>query len=146
MTIFRIPVQRRFSDIDLLGHVNNVVFHDYLQEARVHVIRQVTAGTHIGFTHVIVRQEINHRRPLYLKAEPVTVEVWIPTIGAASYQFAYRILDDDGSLAADALSVMAYFNPETKSASRIPLDVRALLTDALEPDRALESHGAGEHA
>ena len=146
MTIFRIPVQRRFSDIDLLGHVNNVVFHDYLQEARVHVIRQVTAGTHIGFTHVIVRQEINHRRPLYLKAEPVTVEVWIPTIGAASYQFASRILDDDGSVAADALSVMAYFNPETKSASRIPLDVRALLTDALEPDRALESHGAGEHA
>ena len=146
MTIFRIPVQRRFSDIDLLGHVNNVVFHDYLQEARVHVIRQVTAGTHIGFTHVIVRQEINHRRPLYLKAEPVTVEVWIPTIGAASYQFAYRILDDDGSVAADALSDKAYFNPETKSASRIPLDVRALLTDALEPDRALESHGAGEHA
>ena len=146
MTIFRVPVQRRFSDIDLLGHVNNVVFHDYLQEARVHVIRQVTAGTHIGFTHVIVRQEINHRRPLYLKAEPVTVEIWIPAIGAASYQFAYRILDDDGSLAADALSVMAYFNPETKSASRIPPDVRALLTEALEPDRALESNRAGVHA
>ena len=146
MTIFRVPVQRRFSDIDLLGHVNNVVFHDYLQEARVHVIRQVTAGTHIGFTHVIVRQEINHRRPLYLKAEPVTVEVWIPTIGAASYQFAYRILDDDGSLAADALSVMAYFNPETKSASRIPPDVRALLTEALEPDHVIESHRTGAHA
>ena len=139
-------MQRRFSDIDLLGHVNNVVFHDYLQEARVHVIRQVTAGTHIGFTHVIVRQEINHRRPLYLKAEPVTVEVWIPTIGAASYQFAYRILDDDGSLAADALSVMAYYNPETKSASRIPPDVRALLTEALEPDHVIESHRTGAHA
>ena len=139
-------MQRRFSDIDLLGHVNNVVFHDYLQEARVHVIRQVTAGTHIGFTHVIVRQEINHRRPLYLKAEPVTVEIWIPAIGAASYQFAYRILDDDGSLAADALSVMAYFNPETKSASRIPPDVRALLTEALEPDHVIESHRTGAHA
>ena len=146
MTIFRIPVQRRFSDIDLLGHVNNVVFHDYLQEARVHVIRQVTAGTHIGFTHVIVRQEINHRRPLYLKAEPVTVEIWISTIGAASYQFAYRILDDDGSLAADALSVMAYFNPATKSASRIPPDVRALLTVALEPDHVNAQHRAGAHA
>ena len=33
------------------------------------------------------------------------------------------------------MSVMAYFNPETKSASRIPPDVRALLTASLEPNR-----------
>jgi hypothetical protein len=40
---------------------------------------------------------------------------------------------------------MAYFNPETKSASRIPPDVRALLTEALEADRAMEPHRAGAH-
>ena len=134
MTIFRVPVQRRFSDIDMLGHVNNVVFHDYLQEARVHVIREMTASANVTFTHVIVRQEIDHLRPLFLKAEPITVEIWIPKIGGASYQFKYRIIDDDGTVAARAQSHMAYFNPQTQSATRIPADIRAMLTAAIEPD------------
>ena len=29
----------RWADIDLLGHVNNVVYVDYLQEARVDMLR-----------------------------------------------------------------------------------------------------------
>ena len=32
-------LERRFSDLDLLGHVNNVMYHDYLQEARIRVTR-----------------------------------------------------------------------------------------------------------
>lgn len=132
MTPFRVPVQRRFSDIDLLGHVNNVVFHDYLQDARVQVIREMTRGNEISFTHVVVRQEINYRRPLLLRAEPVIVEIWVSKVGGSAYTFEYRVLDDDGTLAADALSVMAYFNPETQSASRIPADVREMLKASME--------------
>ena len=29
----------RWADLDLLGHVNNVVYVDYLQEARVDMLR-----------------------------------------------------------------------------------------------------------
>ena len=29
----------RWADMDLLGHVNNVVYVDYLQEARVDMLR-----------------------------------------------------------------------------------------------------------
>ena len=132
MALFRVPVQRRFSDIDLLGHVNNVVFHDYLQDARVQVIREMTRVNSISFTQVVVRQAINYRRPLLLRAEPVIVEIWVSQVGGASYTFEYRIIDDDGTLAADAQSVMAYFNTETQSATRIPADVREMLMASIE--------------
>ena len=68
MTIFRVPVQRRFSDIDVLGHVNNVVYHDYLQEARVRIIREMMNTEDVEFSHIVARQEIDHLRPLALGA------------------------------------------------------------------------------
>ncbi len=35
--VYRCPT--RWADLDLLGHVNNVVYVDYLQEARVDLVR-----------------------------------------------------------------------------------------------------------
>ena len=37
----RIEIYRRFSDLDPLGHVNNVAYHDYLQEARMGLIGEL---------------------------------------------------------------------------------------------------------
>ena len=34
----------RWADMDLLGHVNNVTYVDYLQEARVDMLRVHPAG------------------------------------------------------------------------------------------------------
>ncbi len=133
MTVYRVPVQRRFSDIDLLGHVNNVVYHDYLQEARVRLIREMMRRNDIEFTHIVARQEIDHLKPLALKPEPIIVEIWVSKIGGASYNVDYRVLDDDGSIAAKARSVMVFYNAVEEAPTRIPDDVRAVLTSMLEP-------------
>ena len=138
MTIFRVPVQRRFSDLDLLGHVNNVVYHDYLQEARVRIIREMMRKDDVEFSHIVAHQEIDHLRPLGLGAEPIIVEIWVSAIGGASYTVDYRVLDDDGQVAAKARSVMVFYNVELQAPTRIPDDVRAVLTGMLEPG---ERHG-----
>ena len=41
MSVFVTQVYRRFSDLDPLGHVNNVVYLDYLQEARLRALMQI---------------------------------------------------------------------------------------------------------
>lgn len=132
MTVFRVPVQRRFSDLDVLGHVNNVVYHDYLQEARVRIIREMMRQDDVEFSHIVARQEIDHLRPLGLGAAPITVEIWVSAIGGASYTVDYRVLDDDGEVAAKAKSVMVFYNIELQAPTRIPDDVRAVLTGMLE--------------
>ena len=133
MAVFRIPVQRRFSDLDLMQHVNNVVYHDYLQEGRIRAIRQVLELSGAPITsQVLARQEINYRKPLLYRSEPLIVEVSVLSIGTSSYETRIRILDDDGSLAADALSVMVCFDEATQSPMPIPPDFRAALVSQLE--------------
>ena len=127
------PIERRFSDLDFLQHINNVVYHDYLQEARIRLMGELLIDFAEQYIpQVLVRQEINYRKTLVLRPEPLVVEVWITEVGRTSYSLGYRILDDDGSLAADATSVMVCFDPATQGSVPIPNDYRAVLVEAKE--------------
>lgn len=66
-----IPV--RWSDLDALGHVNNLAFLDYVQEARIDALEQL--GVHLEGPSdgpVVVNIQCNYRRVLH---HPATVRV-----------------------------------------------------------------------
>ena len=125
--VFRSVVYRRFSDLDPLGHVNNVVFYDYIQEARVHALRELGWLPTKDFFHVVVRQGLSFRKPLTLSPEPVVVETSVVHVGASAYTFAYRILDEHGDLAADGDTVLAVVDITTGRAVRMPDELRSAL-------------------
>ena len=82
--------------MDSLGHVNNVVYVDYLQEARVDMLRvhaPVKGGEELAEGTVVVRHEVEFVRPLVFRFEPVRVETWVTRIRAASFTMAYEVLD-----------------------------------------------------
>ncbi|WP_432094374.1 acyl-CoA thioesterase [Streptomyces sp. bgisy100] len=86
----------RWSDMDAFGHVNNVVFLRYLEEARIDFMhRLATADGNGSFTggSVVARHEIDYLRPLVHRHEPVTVETWVTKIGAASMTVSYEVKD-----------------------------------------------------
>ena len=125
--VFRLQVYRRFSDLDPLGHVNNVVFHDYLQEARMGMVHDLDLVRSASFAQVVVKQEITHRKPLLLTPEPIVIETWVSHLGNSTYTIAYRILDETGDVAAEASSVMAVVDPATGRPVRMSAELRALL-------------------
>lgn len=125
--VLRVPVYRRFSDLDPLGHVNNVVFHDYLQEARMGLVRDIRLVRSDDYAQVVVKQEITHRKPLLLAPEPIVIETWVSHLGNSTYTIAYRILDETGDVAAEASSVMAVVDPGTGRPVRMSAELRALL-------------------
>jgi acyl-CoA thioester hydrolase len=85
----------RWADLDLLGHVNNVVYADYLQEARVDLLRAMMPGRdHLGEAIVVVRHEVTYLAPLLLRPEPVAIECWVTHVRAASFTVAYEIYDE----------------------------------------------------
>lgn len=127
-----VPVYRRFSDLDPLGHVNNVAYHDYLQEARVGLIGDLSGVVGPDFAHIVVRQEIRHVRPLGHGRAPVEVEMWVASIARASYSLAYRIRDDEGEVAAEASSDLAVVAPDGGRPIRIPDHIRHRLEEHLE--------------
>ncbi len=126
----RVLVHRRFSDLDPLGHVNNVVFHDYLQEARVGLLRDLDFVRGPGFSQVVVKQELTHRKPLLYAPEPVIVEIWVERIGNSSYTLGYRILDEHDDVAAEATTVMAVVDPQAGRPIRMSDELRSILEKA----------------
>ena len=131
MTVFRIEIMRRYSDLDPFGHVNNVAYHDYLQEARVWVLVNVLGGNAEDIDQVVAKQEISFLRPLRLRPDPITVETWISRVGGASYDISYRILDETGQVCSTALTQLVFFDRASETARRIPLQVRQVLIDHL---------------
>ena len=130
MTVLITQVHRRFSDLDPLGHVNNVVFLDYLQEARIRAFLQINYTEFFEISQVMVHQSIDFRRPIMYSTEPLTIETWVSSVGNTSYCMKYRILSEAGELAAEAESVMVCFDKD--KAVPIPDTLRSALQSILE--------------
>ena len=123
-----VEVYRRFSDLDPLGHVNNVVYHDYLQEARVGLMGNLGSIVSPEFAQVVVQQDIHHRKSLSFSREPIAIEVTLAALSGATYSLAYRIFDEHGELCATASSQLAVIDSRTGRPIRIPAEIVEQLT------------------
>ena len=107
----RHPLTVRWSDLDSYGHVNNVKFFDYLQEARIALILQ-TLGWADDDVWVIVRQDLEYRLPLDFRTAPYEVVTAVTDIGTRSFRLAVEIRDpQSGSLFATARTVVVGRTP-----------------------------------
>lgn len=90
------PIKPRWSDLDAYNHVNNVTWLEYLQEARVDMLF-VHAGERgaqrLAEGVVVVRAEIDYRRPMLFRQEPYRIDLWVARVGGASFTIDYEIVD-----------------------------------------------------
>ncbi|GAB7003176.1 thioesterase family protein [Nocardioides sp. AN3] len=95
----------RWFDMDAYGHVNNVTFLRYLEEARMDFAQKQAGKTEAGIpVSVVAQHDITYLRPLRYRAEPVIVEMWVTELGARSFKLAYEVKDRPG-MSADANDV-----------------------------------------
>ncbi|MFG3258072.1 acyl-CoA thioesterase [Streptomyces sp. NPDC048172] len=102
---YRFQCPLRWSDMDAFGHVNNAVYLRYLEEARIDFTSRLareTAPSAFTGGSVVARHEIDYLRPLTHQHHPVTIEMWVTKLTAASVTFTYEIKDVDASEGADA--------------------------------------------
>ena len=91
------PLQLRWADLDLLGHVNNVRYVEYAQEARIKFITLLDAtGVLPRRPMVVARQEVDHVRVLELTPEPVQVRVQLAAVGRSSITVDQVVEDAPG--------------------------------------------------
>lgn len=85
-------LQVRFSDCDMMQHVNNAVYLNYFEEARIHYFRQML-GTDWDWKKagVLLRKnELEYLKPVYLH-EPVEIFVYLKHIGEKSFTLSYEV-------------------------------------------------------
>ncbi|WP_307844254.1 acyl-CoA thioesterase [Actinospica acidithermotolerans] len=101
----------RWADMDSFGHVNNVVYLRYLEQARVDWMFETAreAGVEkFSLGTVVARHEIEYKRPLVYRAEPVRVEIWVTKIGVASFVCNYEVRDEDVVYATANTTLVPY--------------------------------------
>jgi acyl-CoA thioester hydrolase len=124
----------RWSDLDAYGHVNNVTWLEYLQEARVDMLFvHAPPGGSEGLAQgvLVVRAEIDYRRPMGFRQQPYPIHLWVSKVGAASFTIGYEIADDLGDgrrlLYGRASTLLAPVNMATGEPRRLTAEERASL-------------------
>lgn len=117
----------RWDDLDAFRHVNNVVFLEYFQEARIDLA--IRAGIDRLAPHegtLVGHQSIDYRRPVPFRTAPLAIEAWVTRIGASSYTVAYEVKGEDLRY-AEGTSTQVAFDLTTGRPRRFRDDERALL-------------------
>jgi acyl-CoA thioester hydrolase len=86
----------RFSDIDAMGHVNNAVFLNYFEQARIDFFNSLI-GVDWNWKDqgiVLARNEIDYMRPILL-SDKVLIDTRIEHIGSKSMTFSYIVHSGD---------------------------------------------------
>ncbi len=99
----------RWADLDLLGHVNNVTYLDYVTEAR----EALFVGHPAGRASVL-RHQVAFVKPLVFHRRPVLVDTWVTEIGEDRMALAHEVYDaaapgdEDRTLYLRATTVLAH--------------------------------------
>lgn len=128
--------------MDLLGHVNNVRYVDYLQEARADLFRAhrgdrvAGAGEALVEGIVVARHEVTYLRPLHYGRVPVIIEVWVTRVRSASFTLAYELFREDEAgvrtVYARATTVLAPYRFDIEQPRRLSAEEKTLLGGYLE--------------
>lgn len=139
---YQFPLHLRFGDVDSYGHVNNVRFLQFLEDARVHWLREPAPGggdrprtepgptmfdyvTEANFT-LVGRHEIEYLAPLMYRPAPIAVNLWVTRVGGSSFDLGYSVAEIDGSsLYAYAATSMVLVSRSTGRPVRLPHALRA---------------------
>jgi len=126
----RFLLQVRTTDLDWLQHVNNSVYADYLQEARVDLLSMWRGSqlSHPELSMVVANLEITYKRSIHFRPEPVAIDTWTERVGRTSYTLGHEIREPDTDIVyVVARSVMVLVDKATERPTPLGDDLRAHL-------------------
>ena len=118
--------------MDAYGHINNVVFLRYLEEARIDFLFRPEKDFKQG--SVVARHEIDYKRQLVHRHTPVDIELWITQIRAASFTISYEVKDGD-QVYVSASTVIVPFDFAAQRPRRLTDEEREFLEEYRDDDK-----------
>jgi acyl-CoA thioester hydrolase len=88
---FSIELPVQFRDIDVMGHVNNATYFQYMETARVELARRlglIRGGFRASF--IVASARCEFKKPIRDERR-ITVSVWVSRIGDRSWDLDYSI-------------------------------------------------------
>jgi acyl-CoA thioester hydrolase len=110
----RIPVQLRWRDMDMLGHLNQSVYHELLEEGRAAVIWELmrrAGGNHAHGAYVLAHVDLDYHTEVRKDHGQVEIVVRVAQVGTSSFRLRHELMLPDGTIAASGETVMVAWDP-----------------------------------
>jgi acyl-CoA thioester hydrolase len=114
----------RFSDCDMMQHVNNAVYLNYFEEARIHYFRQIL-GIDWDWKRegiLLRKNELEYLKPVFLH-DPVEIAVYLKHLGDKSFTLTYEVRVNQ-ELRTTGTSVLVCFDSQVMRSIPIPVKMR----------------------
>jgi len=129
---FSIELPVQFRDIDVMGHVNNATYLQYMETARVELARklgQVREGFRPDF--IIASARVEFKKPIRDERR-ITVSVWVSRVGDRSWDLDYTIRGSGGVQYAFGRTTQVAYDYKTRAAIQISGKLRTELANHAE--------------
>jgi acyl-CoA thioester hydrolase len=110
----RVRVQLRWRDMDLLGHLNQSVYHELLEEGRAALMTEIlrrTGGDHRHGSFVLVHVDLDYHAEVRKDHGEVEIVVRLARVGNSSLGLEHEVHLPDGTLAASGNTVLVGWDP-----------------------------------
>jgi acyl-CoA thioester hydrolase len=132
--VYELPLVAVAADIDELGHVNNIVYLRWVQEAAVaHWRALAPAAAQAAVVWVVLRHEIDYSRPAMLGDE-LLARTWVGTAEGLSFERHTEIVRRrDARVLARARTLWCPVDIATGRPRRVGDDLRLLFSASHGP-------------
>ena len=128
-------IEIRWRDVDALRHVNNAVYATYLEECRDGWLERALGKDGALWDYVLARVAIDFRNEVGLGEEAVLARAKLVRIGTSSMTLREEIRKLDGTIAAEAQSVIVARDAETGRSRPLTEAERAKLAAVLDESK-----------
>jgi acyl-CoA thioester hydrolase len=122
----RTELQLRNRDIDALGHVNQAVFHELLEEVRAAFFRATLPD--LPFTgYVLAHVELDYRHEVRIEDRYVVGECRLAELGRSRVELENRLMLPDGTVAVDGRAVLVAWDEQARHSRELTESEREAL-------------------
>jgi len=123
---YKTNIETRFTDFDLMGHVNNAMYFTYMEIARSKYWKQAIGWDWKKTGVVIAKASLDYIVPILID-DKISMYVRTSRIGNTSFDLEYllvKMVNNDEVICSRGKTVCVAFDYQTKSSSPIPLNER----------------------
>ena len=122
-----------FSDIDMMGHVNNARYFTYLETVRAEHMYNLTKEEDAqGLGVILARAEIDYKAPARW-LDVLLVKMRTITVGNSSWAYEYEIFDEKNNrVIATGKTVQVAYDYTTRTPVPIPQEMKETLLKEIE--------------
>jgi acyl-CoA thioester hydrolase len=112
-----VRVQLRWRDMDMLGHLNQSVYHELLEEGRVALVTEIirrVGSEHAYGGFVLAHVDLDYHVEVRREQGQVDVVVRLVGVGTSSLRLEHEVRLLDGTVAASGTTVIVAWDPVSR--------------------------------